>query len=94
MPLRVLQFVFAFHFVAGGELGAGALGTEARSLILPPAKAPLVLSSMIENGPLYPREPRYNPAYTKLPRYRLKQTREIRAMVCRHRRDNWPFFQQ
>ena len=94
MPLRVLQFVFAFHFVAGGKLGAGALGTEARSLILPPAKAPVVFGSMTENGLLYPREPRYNPAYTKLPRHRLKQTREIRAMVCRNRRDNWPFFQQ
>ena len=58
MPLRILQLVFAFHFVAGGELGAGALGTEARSMILPPAEAPLVLGSMIENGPLYPREPR------------------------------------
>jgi len=38
-----------------------------------PAKAPLVLGLQTEKGPVYPREPRYNLAYTKLAEYRLKQ---------------------
>ena len=35
---------------------------------------------MTENGPLYPREPRYNSACTKLPRYRLKQYESFLTM--------------
>ena len=34
---------------------------------------PLVFGGTTEKGPLYPREPRYNLAYTKLAEYRLKQ---------------------
>ena len=45
-----------------------------------PAKAPLILGLQSEKGPVYPREPRYNLAYTKLAEYRLKQYEEFLAM--------------
>lgn len=38
-----------------------------------PKEPPLVFGGTTEKGPLYPREPRYNLAYTKLAEYRLKQ---------------------
>ena len=52
-----------------------------------PAEAPLVLGSpsdggggVVPKGPLYPREPRYNLAYTKLAEYRLKQYESFLTM--------------
>ena len=45
-----------------------------------PAKAPLVLGRESEKGPLYPREPRYNLAYSKLAEYRLKQYESFLTM--------------
>lgn len=45
-----------------------------------PDKAPLVLGLEHEKGPVYPREPRYNVAYTKLAEYRLKQYESFLTM--------------
>ena len=45
-----------------------------------PDKAPLVFGGTTEKGPLYPREPRYNLAYTKLAEYRLKQYESFLTM--------------
>jgi hypothetical protein len=52
-----------------------------------PAKAPLLLGmpsdgggGVVPKGPLYPREPRYNLAYTKLAEYRLKQYESFLTM--------------
>jgi hypothetical protein len=52
-----------------------------------PAKAPLILGWPSDGGggsvpksPLYPREPRYNLAYTKLAEYRLKQYESFLTM--------------
>ena len=43
-------------------------------------RPPLILGLQSEKGPVYPREPRYNLAYTKLAEYRLKQYEEFLAM--------------
>jgi hypothetical protein len=45
-----------------------------------PAKHPLVFGGITEEGPLYPREPRYNLVYTKLAEYRLKQYESFLTM--------------
>lgn len=45
-----------------------------------PKNAPWVLGQGSEKGPLYPREPRYNLAYTKLAEYRLKQYESFLTM--------------
>ena len=52
-----------------------------------PAKASLILGSpsdggggVVPKGPVYPREPRYNLAYTKLAEYRLKQYESFLTM--------------
>jgi fibronectin type 3 domain-containing protein len=45
-----------------------------------PAEAPLVFGGTGEFGPVYPREPRYNLAYTKLAEYRLKQYESFLTM--------------
>ncbi|MFZ4506960.1 MAG: hypothetical protein ACOYON_04595 [Fimbriimonas sp.] len=45
-----------------------------------PQTAPLVFGGTTEQGPLYPREPRYNIAYSKLAEYRLKQYERFLTM--------------
>jgi len=45
-----------------------------------PKEPPLVFGGTTEKGPLYPREPRYNLAYTKLAEYRLKQYESFLTM--------------
>lgn len=45
-----------------------------------PKEPPLVFGGTTEKGPMYPREPRYNLAYTKLAEYRLKQYESFLTM--------------
>jgi hypothetical protein len=48
-----------------------------------PREAPLVFGGITEEGPLYPREPRYNVPYSKLAEYRLKQYESFLGMPRR-----------
>mgnify|MGYP001212038486 CR=1 FL=1 len=45
-----------------------------------PQKPPFILGIQSELGPLYPREPRYNVAYSKLAEYRIKQFERFLSM--------------